>query len=183
MKKLKVLFQKDFALCLKDRVGLALLFVMPIFLTLVMIALQDASFEQIEEQKIPIVFVNEDQDLLGNAMQDSIKQLMQLYMLPQDIKGIQMNSDKLTSYIWDVYSYLGSSDGAPNQMAQFATGQLKKEAVLVIGKLNDFFTKDWKAYQAKVEAARAPKLCVMKTVESCLLSGSTTSSVSTPPMW
>ena len=72
MRKLLILFRKDFALCLKDRVGLLLLFVMPIFLTLVMIALQDASFEQVEEQKIPIVFVNEDQDLLGNAMQDSI---------------------------------------------------------------------------------------------------------------
>lgn len=72
MKRLLIIFKKDFILCLKDRVGLMLLFVMPIFLTLVMIALQDASFEQIEEQKIPIVFVNEDQDLLGNAMQDSI---------------------------------------------------------------------------------------------------------------
>ncbi len=72
MKKLFILFRKDFSLCLKDRVGLLLLFVMPMFLTLVMIALQDASFEQVEEQKIPIAFVNDDQDLLGNAMQDSI---------------------------------------------------------------------------------------------------------------
>jgi hypothetical protein len=82
--------------------------------------------------------------------------LMKLYMLPQDVKGIQMNSDKLTSYIWDVYSYLGSSGGAPNQMAQFASNKLKKEAAIVIGKVNDFFSKDWKEYQAKVEAARAP---------------------------
>lgn len=72
MRKLWACIKKDFKLALQDKVGLGLLFLMPLILTLVMIALQDSSFEELKEQKIPLLIVNEDKDILGNTLADSL---------------------------------------------------------------------------------------------------------------
>ncbi len=132
-------------------------------------------FEQLKSAKKTIKLVNSQMvhapdstkkniKKLGAAMQDSIKQLMKLYTLPQKRKGIQRSSENLTSYIWGAYSYIRASDGKPNQMAEFATKKMKKEAAVVIGKVNDFFEKDWKEYQEEVEAVRAPLFKEVKEI-------------------
>ncbi len=93
---------------------------------------------------------------LGAAMQDSIKALKKIYMLPRGLKGIQRTSDNLTSYIWQANGYLNASDGPPNQMARFALKKLQTEATKTIEKVNQFFDTDWKDYRKEVEAVKAP---------------------------
>jgi len=124
------------------------------------------SFDQLRQAKKTIKLVNsqmvnapdstkKDIKKLGAALQDSLDNLMELYMMPEGLKGIQRTSENLTSSIWQARSYISASDGAPNQMAQFSLTKVRKEATETFEKVNAFFENDWKDYQAEVEAARA----------------------------
>lgn len=63
--KLLATVKKEILLLLRDKVGLSVLFIMPVALILVMTLVQDSAFKSINEKGIPVVFVNEDQDSLG----------------------------------------------------------------------------------------------------------------------
>ncbi|MEM1322402.1 MAG: hypothetical protein AAGG75_19220 [Bacteroidota bacterium] len=88
---------------------------------------------------------------MGKTMKDSISQLMNLYMNPENTKGIIRSSDKLNSYLYRANRYISDSKGAPNQMAQLTTEQAKAKVEEVLGRINAFFDKDWAAYQEAVE--------------------------------
>ncbi len=90
----------------------------------------------------------------GKAMRDSINQLMDLYMQPEDTKGIIRTSDKLNSVLWRARNYINNSPGAPNQMARRATEKAKEKVVEVLEQINRFFTHSWSDYQKQVEAVR-----------------------------
>jgi ABC-2 type transport system permease protein len=65
MNKLKAAIIKEFLLLFRDRVGLAILFIMPMILIFVMTLIQDSAFKTLNEKGIPVVFVNNDNDSLG----------------------------------------------------------------------------------------------------------------------
>ena len=88
---------------------------------------------------------------MGKTMKDSINQLMNLYMNPENTKGIVRSSDKLNSYLFRASRYIGDSKGAPNQMAKLATEQAKAKVEATLERINTFFDKDWTEYQKAVE--------------------------------
>jgi photosystem II stability/assembly factor-like uncharacterized protein len=100
----------------------------------------------------------------GKALQDSISNLIDLFRAPE-VKGIQRTSDKLISKLYTASSYIGNSEGEPNQMARYAIAAAEKDAQKVISKVNAFIEKDWKAYQEKVEKIQFPLFKDLKTVE------------------
>ena len=65
MNKLKASIIKEIIILLRDRVGLAILFIMPMILIFVMTLIQDSAFRTLNEKGIPVVFVNNDNDSLG----------------------------------------------------------------------------------------------------------------------
>lgn len=65
--------KKEFLLLVRDRVGLSILFLMPMVLILVMTLIQDAAFKTLNEKGIPIIFVNEDKDSLGIQIENGLK--------------------------------------------------------------------------------------------------------------
>jgi len=65
MNKLIAVIKKEALILLRDRVGLAILFIMPMILIFVMTLIQDSAFKTLNEKGIPIVFVDEDKDSLG----------------------------------------------------------------------------------------------------------------------
>jgi|AntAceMinimDraft_17_1070374.scaffolds.fasta_scaffold78270_1 ABC-2 type transport system permease protein len=65
MTKLTATFIKEVLLLTRDRAGLAMLFIMPVALVLVMTLLQDSTFKQLEEKNLPILIVNHDADTFG----------------------------------------------------------------------------------------------------------------------
>lgn len=65
MNKLIASVTKEILLLLRDRVGLAILFLMPMILIFVMTLIQDSAFKTLNEKGIPIIFVDEDKDSLG----------------------------------------------------------------------------------------------------------------------
>ena len=60
--------RKEFLLLVRDRAGLAILFLMPMALILVMTLIQDVSFRKLDETRLPILFLDEDRDSLGVAV-------------------------------------------------------------------------------------------------------------------
>ena len=71
--KLLATVKKEILLLLRDKVGLSILFVMPMALIFVMTLIQDAAFKTINEKGIPIVFVNNDHDSLGILIEQGLR--------------------------------------------------------------------------------------------------------------
>jgi ABC-2 type transport system permease protein len=73
MKKFIAAAKKETIILLRDKIGLSILFIMPIVLIVVMTLIQDSAFHAISEKGVPLVFVNEDQNDLGNTIHDGLK--------------------------------------------------------------------------------------------------------------
>src|SRR5512145_61830 len=72
---MRVIFKlvyKDFLVIIRDRGGLAMLFLMPMALVLIMTSLQDNTFKAINESGINLILLNNDIDSLGTAIEDEI---------------------------------------------------------------------------------------------------------------
>jgi ABC-2 type transport system permease protein len=65
MIKLLAVIKKEALILHRDRVGLSVLFLMPMILIFVMTLIQDSAFKSLNERGIPIVFVDNDKDSLG----------------------------------------------------------------------------------------------------------------------
>lgn len=74
MRKLEALIYKDMLLLLRDFPGLAMMFLMPLALVVLMAYLQDSTFNSINEHKIPLLILNQDGDSLGDAIERSVVQ-------------------------------------------------------------------------------------------------------------
>ena len=64
--------KKECLVLLRDKAGLAILFIMPLFLITIMSLIQDAPFKDYKENKIPIVYVNNDKDSLGSIIEKGL---------------------------------------------------------------------------------------------------------------
>ena len=73
MRRLLAAMKKEMLLLVRDRIGLGILFIMPMVLIFVMTLIQDAAFRTLNEEGIPIVFVNADQDTLGNRIEQGLQ--------------------------------------------------------------------------------------------------------------
>jgi ABC-2 type transport system permease protein len=74
LKKLYASVVKETLLLLRDRIGLSILFLMPMVLIFVMTMIQDSAFKSLNEKGIPIVFVNNDNDSLGIEIERGLRQ-------------------------------------------------------------------------------------------------------------
>ena len=72
MRILYRLAYKDYLVIVRDRGGLAMLFLMPLALVLIMTSLQDNTFRAINESGIKMVILNGDRDSLGTAIEQEI---------------------------------------------------------------------------------------------------------------
>ncbi len=64
---------KDFLILIRDKAGLAVIFVMPMALVLIMTLLQDSAYRSLNETGIPIVFIDEDKDSLGIGLERGLQ--------------------------------------------------------------------------------------------------------------
>jgi len=65
--------KKECLILLRDKAGLAILFIMPLFLITIMSLIQDAPFKDYKENKIPILYVDNDKDSLGAIIENGLK--------------------------------------------------------------------------------------------------------------
>ena len=71
--KLLATVKKEVLLLLHDKVGLSILFIMPMVLIFVMTLVQDSAFKTMNEKGIPVVFIDNDKDSLGIQIERGLK--------------------------------------------------------------------------------------------------------------
>ena len=91
---------------------------------------------------------------LGATLKDSIGVLKEKFFQHKEVKGIQRNSDLLTSRFWNAFGYIDGGSGAPNAAAQTAIAIAKREAESIVSKINMLLETQWKNYRARVEEVK-----------------------------
>ena len=72
MLRLFATIKKEFLILVRDRSGLAILFLMPVGLVTLMAIIQDAPFRDYQEMKIPLLLVNNDKGELGKKISEGL---------------------------------------------------------------------------------------------------------------
>lgn len=72
MFKLWSTIKKDARILLRDKVGLTLMFVMPIVLAIVITTVQNSTFELVNDKKIPLLFLNKDTGTAGRELETTL---------------------------------------------------------------------------------------------------------------
>jgi ABC-2 type transport system permease protein len=75
MLKFTASFIKEFKVLLKDKTGLVILFIMPLFLVVIMTLIQNEAYKSFNETGIPVLFLNFDKDRLGNEVEQGFNDL------------------------------------------------------------------------------------------------------------
>ena len=68
MKQLLASIKKEFFILLNDKIGLALLFIMPVLLVLIITIVQDSAFKVVNENKFSLLIVNKDSGDYGDSL-------------------------------------------------------------------------------------------------------------------
>lgn len=72
--KILATIRKEFLLLVRDPGGMALIFLMPLMLVIVMALIQDAPFRDYQEMKLEVLFVDSDSDSLGRKVKNAFDQ-------------------------------------------------------------------------------------------------------------
>lgn len=75
MRKFISILYKDYLFLTRDFAGLMFMFFMPIVLVMLMTYLQDSTYNTVNETRIPLLLLNNDNDSLGSAIEKSIAEV------------------------------------------------------------------------------------------------------------
>jgi ABC-2 type transport system permease protein len=75
MYKLRATIIKDFRILSRDKVGLLLMFVMPILLAVVIASIQNGTFKLVNENKVPLILCNHDEGGAGIQLETAIRKI------------------------------------------------------------------------------------------------------------
>lgn len=71
--KILATIYKEFLLLIRDPGGVALIFIMPLALVIVMALVQDAPFRDYQEVKLEVIFIDQDRDSLSAKVMNALK--------------------------------------------------------------------------------------------------------------
>ena len=80
----------------------------------------------------------------------SLDELSDLYLSPENVKGIQRNPDQLNSVLFGALGYIRSSWSDPKENALLSFDKAKKMTEKTSTSVSTFMNGDWKEYQEKV---------------------------------
>ncbi|MES1223151.1 MAG: ABC transporter permease, partial [Bacteroidota bacterium] len=86
MFKLRATILKDLRILTRDKVGLALMFIMPIILAIVITAIQNSTFELVNDNKVPLLLSNRD---TGDASRQLVQAIEKIGMF--EVKQVTKN--------------------------------------------------------------------------------------------
>lgn len=92
MFKLWISIKKDIRILLRDKIGISLMFVMPIVLVVVVTSIQNSTFQLVNKNKIPAVVFNLDTGKSGNQLIKDIDKIGLFKVLTYNVE----NADSLT---------------------------------------------------------------------------------------
>src|ERR1700709_910597 len=77
MFKLRISIKKDIRILLRDKVGISMMFMMPIILVVVVTSIQNSTFQLVNKNKLPVLICNSD---TGQASLQLIKAINKIGM-------------------------------------------------------------------------------------------------------
>ncbi|MDA3952840.1 MAG: ABC transporter permease [Bacteroidales bacterium] len=92
MRRLLSSIYKEFLVLIRDRAGLAILFIMPLVLILIMTVIQDATFKTVKEVDISMILVNNDKDNLGEAISKGLYS-SNFFKIVEEIDGVKITEE------------------------------------------------------------------------------------------
>ncbi|MDR0695116.1 MAG: ABC transporter permease [Prevotellaceae bacterium] len=98
MNKFQFLIYKDFLLLVRDKAGLAMMFLLPVLLVIIMTCLQDSTFHAVHENHIPLLLLNRDTGSLGVAMEKQITQ-SGIFDVHKSINGQPVTEEQLVTAV------------------------------------------------------------------------------------
>jgi len=90
----------------------------------------------------------------GKALKDSIGRLEELYMEPEDVKGIKRDPNNLMNSLYEMRGYANDLVGEPSQMLTLSMAQARQQTAAIVAQVNAFLASDYAAYQKAVEAVQ-----------------------------
>ncbi len=143
MYKLWATILKDIRLLTRDKVGLTLMFVMPILLVVVITSIQNATFDLVNNNKVPMLLCNKDKGEIGLMLIESVEKIGMFEISETDknldekqLSGVMKAKDALvTVVIPETFSEKvkqRASDIASKSLTEFGMAQAEnhKEAVI-----------------------------------------------------
>ena len=120
------------------------------------------AFEQLKKSKKTIALVNKviksqedtivtEFKTLTDDLSTEIDSLMNLYMDPEGLKGIQRNPKTLTGRLWRARAYLRATEGPPSPNGMILINEVKQQAKDIINGGNEFFQTDWLKFKARFD--------------------------------
>lgn len=83
---------KELLVLIRDRAGLAILFIMPLVLILIMTLIQDATFRTVKEVNISMILVNNDKDSLGEAITKGLYE-SKYFQIIEEVNGKKITNE------------------------------------------------------------------------------------------
>ncbi len=94
MGKLSTSVVKEVLILLRDLGGLAIIFIMPMVLIFVMALIQDSTFRKMDETRLSVLFIDEDQDSVGMAIEKGLI-ASDMIFLEKEIDGKPLDRENL----------------------------------------------------------------------------------------
>lgn len=106
MYKLRAAIIKDIRILFRDRVGLTLMFVMPIILAVVITSIQNNTFELVNNNKVPVLVCNYDKEEASEMLLEGIYKIgmfdpseISAGMSEDEISGLMRKKDALVTIV------------------------------------------------------------------------------------
>jgi len=104
MFKLWITIKKDIRILMRDKVGIALMFVMPILLVIVVTSIQNSTFQLVNKNKLPILISNQD---TGEASKRLVSALSNIGMFKVSLTPDTKNEALITDAMHNKDAMLG----------------------------------------------------------------------------
>lgn len=72
--KLYTTIIKDFRILFRDKIGLAIMFLMPVVLAIIIASVQNSTFELVNENRIPVLLLNKDTGSIAGELEQALEQ-------------------------------------------------------------------------------------------------------------
>lgn len=98
MRKFLSIIYKDYLFLTRDIAGVIFMFFMPIALVVLMAYLQDSTYNSVNESKIPLLLLNQDNDSLGCAIEKSVQQTG-IFSITTELNGEPLTPETLQANV------------------------------------------------------------------------------------
>lgn len=144
MRKLSTSIVKELLILSRDLAGLAIIFIMPMILIFVMALIQDSTFRKMDETKLAVLFIDEDQDSVGIAIEQGLIN-SDMIILETEYEGQPLDREMMLQLVTDGEYQIGII------IPEGSTDKLNEKAFYLVEKA--FEDEEYPVIQSNIDPA------------------------------